>query len=183
MCPQVDRFVGHRTAGVQLDSGQCVIPSIFDSFQKTWQAGEVVENLNVRQLLQEANLRVTRPRMAVLNAVHAHPHSDTETIIAAARVELPELSHQTVYDSLRTLTAAGLLQRIQPAGSLPRYESHVGNNHHHVVCRSCNLIADVDCAVGDAFCLTPSDDHGFVIDTADVIYWGVCPSCSTSQHA
>lgn len=143
----------------------------------------MVTSLNVRQLLQEASLRVTRPRMAVLSAVHTHPHSDTETIIVAARAELPELSHQAVYDSLRTLTAAGLLRLIQPAGSLARYESHAGNNHHHIVCRPCGLIADVDCAVGETFCLTPSDDHGFVIDTADVIYWGVCPSCSTSQHA
>lgn len=143
----------------------------------------MVETLDDRQLLQEAKLRVTRPRMAVLSAVHTYPHSDTDAIIAAARAELPELSHQAVYDSLRTLTAAGLLRRIQPAGSLARYEFHVGDNHHHIVCRSCGLIADVDCAVGEAFCLTPSDDHGFVIDSADVIYWGVCPSCSTSQHS
>jgi len=142
----------------------------------------VVTALNVRQLLQGASLRVTRPRMAVLSAVQAHPHSDTEAVISAARAVLPELSHQTVYDSLRTLTAVGLLRCFQPAGSLARYEFHVENNHHHVVCLRCGFIADVDCAVGKASCLTPSNDHGFVIETADVIYWGLCPSC-TSGHS
>lgn len=92
---------------------------------------------------------------------------------------LPGLSHQTVYDSLRILTAAGLLRCFQPAGSLARYEFYVEDNHHHVVCRRCGFIADVDCAVGTASCLTPSNDHGFVIETADVIYWGLCPSCSS----
>ncbi|MBG6212250.1 Fur family ferric uptake transcriptional regulator [Cryobacterium sp. CAN_C2] len=117
-----------------------------------------------------------------MSAVHTHPHADTESIIGAARAVLPELSHQAVYDSLHTLTAVGLLRRIQPAGSRARYETRVENNHHHVVCRSCGLIADVDCVVGEAPCLTPSDDHGFVIETADVIFWGLCPTCSTSQR-
>lgn len=139
----------------------------------------VLTTLELQQLLRGANLRVTRPRMAVVGAVHANPHADTESIIAAARAVLPELSHQAVYDSLRTLTAAGLLRCFQPAGSLARYEFHIANNHHHVVCRSCGYIADVDCAVGKASCLTPSNDHGFVIETADVIYWGLCPSCSS----
>lgn len=130
-------------------------------------------------LLRGAALRVTRPRLAVLGAVHAHPHADTDSIIGAVRNELPEVSHQAVYDSLHTLTAAGLVRRIQPHGLVARYESRVGDNHHHVVCRSCGVIADVDCAVGHAPCLTASDDHGFVIDEAEVIYWGLCSDCST----
>ena len=128
-----------------------------------------------------ADLRVTRPRIAVLQAVHAHPHADTETIFAAVRTGLPEVSRQTVYDVLHALTDAGLIRRIQPSGSVARYESRVGDNHHHVVCRSCGAIADVDCAVGAAPCLTASDHNGFVLDEAEVIYWGRCPDCSTPR--
>jgi Fur family transcriptional regulator, stress-responsive regulator len=132
-------------------------------------------------MLRGADLRVTRPRLAVLGAVYAHPHADTDSIIRAVRQDLPEVSHQTVYDSLNALTAAGLVRRIQPSGSVARYESRVGDNHHHVVCRVCGVIADVDCAVGEAPCLDASDDNGFSIDEAEVIYWGLCPDCSTSQ--
>ncbi len=132
-------------------------------------------------MLRGAALRVTRPRVAVLSAVYAHPHADTDSIIRAVRTDLPEVSHQTVYDSLNALTTAGLVRRIQPSGSVARYESRVGDNHHHVVCRSCGVISDVDCAVGDAPCLTPSDHNGFAVDEAEVIYWGLCPDCSTSQ--
>jgi len=128
-------------------------------------------------MLRATPLRVTRPRLAVLAAVHAHPHADTDSIIGAVRRELPQVSHQAVYDVLRALTAAGLVRRIQPSGSVARYESRVGDNHHHVVCRSCGAIADVDCAVGEAPCLTASDDQGFWIDEAEVIYWGICPEC------
>lgn len=128
--------------------------------------------------LREAGLRVTRPRLAVLDAVRAHPHADTDSIIGAVREHLPEVSHQAVYDSLNTLTQSRLVRRIQPLGSVARYESRVGDNHHHVVCRSCGSIADVDCAVGDTPCLDASDHHGFVIDEAEVIYWGRCPRCS-----
>ncbi|MEV3905143.1 MULTISPECIES: Fur family transcriptional regulator [unclassified Mycobacterium] len=131
-------------------------------------------------MLRAAALRVTRPRLAVLGAVHALPHADTDSIIRAVRHDLPEVSHQAVYDSLSALTAVGLVRRIQPAGSVARYESRVGDNHHHVVCRGCGAIADVDCAVGEAPCLTASDDQGFVIDEAEVIYWGLCPECSTA---
>src|SRR6201991_2101797 len=134
-----------------------------------------------QQMLRGVALRVTRPRVAVLTAVHAHPHADTDSIIQAVRTDLPDVSHQAVYDSLSTLTAVGLVRRIQPSGSVARYESRVGDNHHHVVCRSCGVIADVDCAVGDAPCLTASDDNGFEIDEAEVIYWGLCPDCSTSR--
>jgi Fur family ferric uptake transcriptional regulator len=136
------------------------------------------------QLLRGAGLRVTRPRVAVLGAVHSHPHADTESIIGAVRGDLPEVSHQAVYDSLHTLTAAGLVRRIQPTGSVARYESRVDDNHHHVVCRSCGAIADVDCAVGHTPCLTASDDSGFTIDEAEVVYWGLCPTCTAvpTQH-
>ncbi|MEU5878903.1 Fur family transcriptional regulator [Spirillospora sp. NPDC047279] len=129
-------------------------------------------------MLRGSALRVTRPRVAVLSAVHAHPHADTDSIIGAVRRELPKVSHQAVYDSLHALTAAGLVRRIQPAGSVARYESRTGDNHHHVVCRSCGDVADVDCTVGEAPCLTASDDGGFSIDEAEITYWGLCPSCS-----
>jgi len=128
-------------------------------------------------------LRVTRPRVVVLGAVHTFPHADTESVIGAVRNELPGVSHQAVYDCLHALTAAGLVRRIQPHGLVARYESRVGDNHHHVVCRSCGVIADVDCAVGHAPCLTASDDHGFVIDEAEVIYWGLCSDCSTARSS
>jgi Fur family transcriptional regulator, stress-responsive regulator len=136
-------------------------------------------------MLRGATLRVTRPRVAVLTAVHAHPHADTDSIIRAVRADLPDVSHQAVYDSLSTLTTAGLVRRIQPSGSVARYESRVGDNHHHVVCRSCGVIADVDCAVGEAPCLIASDDDGslagFSIDEAEVIYWGLCPDCAAAR--
>ena len=135
--------------------------------------------------LRAAALRVTRPRIAVMEAVHAHPHADTETIFGAVRAGLPEVSRQAVYDVLNALTAVGLVRRIQPSGSVARYESRIDDNHHHVVCRSCGVIADVDCAVGEAPCLTASENgdvlDGFVLDEAEVIYWGLCPDCSAKQ--
>ena len=133
------------------------------------------------QLLRDAALRVTRPRLAVLRAVHADPHADTDTLIGAVRADLGEVSHQAVYDVLRALTTAGLVRRIQPTGSVARYEARVGDNHHHVVCRSCGTVADVDCAVGDVPCLTASEDHGYAIDEAEVVYWGICPDCSETR--
>lgn len=135
------------------------------------------------RMLRGAALRVTRPRLAVLTAVHRNPHSDTDSIIGVVRDDLGEVSHQAVYDVLRALNAAGLVRRIQPAGSVARYESRTGDNHHHVVCRSCGVIADVDCAVGATPCLTPSDGHGIAIDEAEVIYWGLCPDCATAQSS
>lgn len=143
----------------------------------------MVATSGFEQMLREVELRVTRPRLAVLGAVHANPHADTDSIIGTVRESLPAVSHQAVYDSLHTLTAAGLLRRIQPTGSVARYESRVGDNHHHVVCRACGRIADVDCAVGQAPCLTASNDHGFVIDEAEVIHWGLCPECSTIHRS
>lgn len=131
-------------------------------------------------LLRSGGLRVTRPRLAVLRAVREHPHADTETTITAARALAPEVSHQAVYDSLHRMTASGLLRCIQPKGSTARYETRRGDNHHHVVCRVCGAIRDVDCALGAAPCLTPSDDHGFAIEAAEVVYWGVCPECAAA---
>jgi Fur family transcriptional regulator, stress-responsive regulator len=135
------------------------------------------------QLLRGAELRVTRPRVAVLTAVHDHPHADTDTIIEAARADVGEVSRQAVYDVLRALNEAGLVRRIEPSGSVARYESRVGDNHHHVVCRSCGAMADVDCAVDETPCLTASDDHGYAIDEAEVIYWGYCPGCAAAGAA
>ncbi|MEU7907079.1 Fur family transcriptional regulator [Actinoplanes sp. NPDC049118] len=132
-------------------------------------------------MLRGAALRVTRPRVAVLSAVHTHPHADTDSIIGAVRRDLPEVSHQAVYNTLHALTAARLVRRIQPSGSVARYEARVGDNHHHIVCRSCGLIADVDCAVGEAPCLEASDDSGFSIDEAEVVFWGLCPACSRNS--
>jgi Fur family transcriptional regulator, stress-responsive regulator len=129
-------------------------------------------------MLRGAALSVTRARMAVLSAVHAHPHADTDSILSAVRATYPGVSHQAVYDVLRALTAAGLVRRIEPSGSVARYEARVGDNHHHLVCRSCGLIVDVDCAVGEKPCLEASTDHGFSIDEAEVIYWGRCAGCS-----
>ena len=133
------------------------------------------------EMLRGASLRVTRPRLAVLAAVHDHPHADTDSIIGVVRAELGDVSTQAVYDVLRALTDAGLVRRIEPAGSVARYESRVADNHHHVVCRSCGAVADVDCAVGHTPCLTASDDHGYSIDEAEVTYWGLCPTCSTAR--
>lgn len=135
--------------------------------------------------LRGADLRVTRPRVAVLEAVHGDPHADTETIFGAVRSVLPEVSRQAVYDVLAALTTVGLVRKIHPPGSAARYEARVGDNHHHLVCRSCGTIADIDCAVGEAPCLTPADladtFDGFVVDEAEVVYWGYCPDCSVEQ--
>lgn len=129
--------------------------------------------------LRRVELRVTRPRMAVLAAVHEHPHADTDSIIDVVRRDLGEVSTQAVYDVLRALTSAGLVRRLQPPGSVARYEPQTADNHHHVVCRTCGEIADVPCAVGAAPCLTAGVDHGYEIDEAEVIFWGRCPECTT----
>jgi Fur family ferric uptake transcriptional regulator len=137
---------------------------------------------DAESLLRSASLRVTRPRVAVLIAVHERPHADTKTLIGAARGDLGAVSHQAIYDVLRVLADAGLLRRIQPAGSVARYEARVGDNHHHVVCRECGSISDVHCAVAAATCLHPSDQAGFSIDEAEITYWGRCPACTTPQQ-
>ena len=136
---------------------------------------------NLESSLRAVGLRVTRPRLAVLDAVCAQPHLDTQALIAAARARLGSVSHQAVYDVLRALVTAGLVRSIEPQGLEARYEARVGDNHHHVVCRNCGAIADVDCATGAAPCLTPSADAGFVVDEAEVLFWGRCPSCAAGS--
>jgi Fur family ferric uptake transcriptional regulator len=128
--------------------------------------------------LRSAHLRITRPRIAVLGEVYAHPHADVETIAAAARARLGSVSTQTVYDVLRVLTDVGLVRHIELAGSAARFEARVGDNHHHLVCRHCGVIEDVDCAIGQAPCLEPSDRRGFAVDEAEVTYWGSCSACT-----
>jgi len=129
------------------------------------------------ELLREHGVTVTAQRVAVLSAVSRLPHSTADEVGEAARREIGSISRQSVYDALGVLVDAGLVRRIQPIGSAARYEDRVGDNHHHVICRGCGALADVDCAVGSAPCLTASDDRGFVIDEADVAYWGWCPDC------
>jgi Fur family ferric uptake transcriptional regulator len=135
--------------------------------------------------LRAAGLRVTRPRLAVLGAVRDRPHADTGSVIEGVRAHAPGVSHQAVYDCLGALTDAGLLRRIQPAGSVARYELRVGDNHHHLVCRSCGDVTDVDCAVGAAPCLAAplgaAAGGGFVVDEAEVIYWGRCARCAATH--
>lgn len=129
------------------------------------------------ELLKSCGLRVTRQRLALVDALHDAPHSDTATVLTMVREELPSVSHQAVYDGLAALTEAGAVRRIQPAGSVARYELRVGDNHHHLVCRQCGAIEDVDCAVGTTPCLTAADERSYAIDEAEVNYWGLCPSC------
>jgi Fur family ferric uptake transcriptional regulator len=137
---------------------------------------------NFEGMLRGVALRVTRPRVAVLSAVHDHPHADTDSIIGVVRADLGAVSHQAVYGVLRALTAAGLVRRFQPTGSVVRDAARVGDHHHHVVCRSCGAIADVDCAV-DTACLTAAVGSGYDIDEAEVIYWGRCPECVAAPSA
>jgi Fur family transcriptional regulator, stress-responsive regulator len=138
----------------------------------------VPATVDYEEMLRGAELRVTRPRIAVLGAVFANPHADTASLIEGVRGEIGEVSPQAVYDVLHALTDAGLVRKIEPAGSVARYESRVADNHHHVICRGCGAIADVDCAVGHTPCLNASDTHGFTIDEAEVVYWGTCPACA-----
>jgi Fe2+ or Zn2+ uptake regulation protein len=135
---------------------------------------------DAESLLRATALRVTKPRLAVLAAVHAHPHADTDAIVQAVRTTLGPVPHQTVYGVLHALTGVGLVRRIEPAGSPARYEARVGDNHHHVVCRSCGAVEDVDCAVDETPCLQASDPQGFTIDEAEVTYWGRCPACQSA---
>jgi len=134
----------------------------------------------IAEELRGAGLRVTAARVALLQTVRDGDHLGVEAIAAGVRDRIGHISLQAVYEALHALTAAGLVGRIEPAGSPARFEGRVADNHHHVVCRSCGVVADVDCAVGEAPCLTASDDHGFSVDEAQVIYWGLCPDCSTA---
>src|SRR5580658_911064 len=133
--------------------------------------------------LRGAGLRVTAVRVALLETVRHGDHLGVEAVAAGVRVRVGHVSLQAVYEALHALTAAGLVRRIEPAGGPARFEGRVGDNHHHVVCRSCGVVADVDCAVGEAPCLTASDDHGFSIGEAEVVYWGLCPGCSTARSS
>ncbi|MBT2410547.1 MULTISPECIES: Fur family transcriptional regulator [unclassified Streptomyces] len=131
--------------------------------------------------LRGAGLRVTAARVALLETVRRGDHLDVEAITAGVRDRVGHISVPAVYEALHALTRAGLVRRVEPAGSPARFEGRVGDNHHHVVCRACGAVADVDCAVGHAPCLTASDDHGFTVDEAEVTYWGLCPACSSHQ--
>jgi Fur family ferric uptake transcriptional regulator len=155
---------------------------LLDLFKNVGLTAVVPSASDLEGMLRDVGLRVTKPRVAVLTAVYDHPHADTDSLREATRQQLPTVSHQTVYDVLRALSVAGLLRRIEPAGSVARYEARVGDNHHHLVCRSCGDIVDVDCAVGETPCLTASEDHGYEIDEAEVVYWGQCPRCAASDE-
>jgi Fur family transcriptional regulator, stress-responsive regulator len=133
--------------------------------------------------LRGAGLRVTAARVALLEAVRDGDHLGVESLASGVRDRVGHISLQAVYEALHALTGAGLIRRIEPPGSPARFEGRVGDNHHHLVCRSCGAVTDVDCAVGEAPCLTASDDHGYSIDEAEVIYWGLCPDCSTASNS
>lgn len=136
----------------------------------------------VENLLKAANLRLTAPRLAVLEVLEDEgKHQDAEFIVDAARKRIGSLSRQAVYDNLNALVAAGIIRRIEPAGRPALYETRIGDNHHHLICRRCHSTVDIDCALGSAPCLQPSDDHGFVIDEAEVVYWGLCPACQQNE--
>ncbi|MEP2777626.1 MAG: Fur family transcriptional regulator [Luteolibacter sp.] len=132
-------------------------------------------------LLRERGVAVTAQRIAVLEAVASHPHATADTIAGYVRGKIGTISKQAVYDSLGTLSERGLIRRIQPSGSPALYEDRVGDNHHHLICRVCSATVDIDCAVGEAPCLHVAENHGYEIDEAEVIYWGVCPACRTQK--
>ena len=133
-------------------------------------------------VLRQRGLRVTPQRLAVLRAVSDVPHVTADLVADQARVEIGSISTQAVYNALADLTERGLVRRIQPAGSPARYEDRVGDNHHHLICRVCDRMLDVDCAVGERPCLTAAEDHGYEIDEAEVIYWGRCPECAAAER-
>ena len=135
---------------------------------------------DAKALLRRHGLRVTDKRLAVLQAVSEHPHATTDDIYQAVRAQVGAISQQAVYDALASCTDKGLLRRIEPAGSPARYENRVGDNHHHLVCRTCNRMVDVECAVGATPCLTAADDAGYEIEEAEVVYWGRCPDCAAT---
>ena len=137
----------------------------------------------VEELLRANGLQITAQRLAMMRVVSTNPHSTADELAEEVRSAIGSISRQTVYDTLGALVETNLVRRIQPAGSAARYEDRVNDNHHHVICRECNIMFDVDCAVGDVPCLTAADDHGFVIDEAEVIYWGRCKSCQAAATA
>ena len=143
--------------------------------------GDVATGQPVAERIRAAGLRVTVQRVAVLEALDAIPHADVDAVLTEVRAGT-DISTQAVYDVLAAFTRAGLVRRIEPAGSPARFETRVDDNHHHVVCRRCGATADIDCAVGAAPCLDPGSAHGFLVDEAEVTYWGLCPDCATTSH-
>jgi len=141
--------------------------------------GVMKSDMTPEDLLRSRGLRITRPRLAVMEVLGEGGHFEVDQLAVLVRQRLDSVSTQALYDVLGALARAGLARRIEPAGSPALYERRVGDNHHHVVCRGCGAIGDVDCAVGSAPCLDPSNDHGFVIDEAEVTFWGLCPACRT----
>jgi len=144
-----------------------------------WFDARVPETIDIDQLLRHHGVHVTAQRLSIMRALSARPHATADDLTDDVRAVLGTISRQAVYDSLGVLVDKGIIRRIQPSGSPARYEDRVGDNHHHLICRRCALMCDVDCAVGEVPCLIASDDHGFTIDEAEVIYWGLCPSCAS----
>ena len=137
--------------------------------------------MDPKQQLRSSGLHVTAQRLAILRAVGSHPHATAEDILEMVRAEIGTISKQAVYDGLSVMSDKGIIRRIQPAGSPARFEDRVGDNHHHLICRGCSLMFDIDCAVGYTPCLTADHDHGFVIDEAEVVYWGYCAACVSER--
>ncbi|MCH2156992.1 MAG: transcriptional repressor [Opitutales bacterium] len=137
--------------------------------------------INSADLLKSYGLSVTAQRLAVIDALTQSPHATADEVFVVVKAHIGSISRQSVYNALNTLSDQGAIRRFQPAGSAARFENRVGDNHHHVVCRKCGVTEDVDCAVGYAPCLQPSNDHGFIIDEAEVVYWGICPSCQEEE--
>ncbi len=156
-----------------------LVPNL-DTVQSPRYAGEVTDA--PADLLREQGIQVTAQRLAVMRAVAAHPHSTADAVTEIARAEIGAISRQSVYDALGVLADTGLIRRIQPIGSPALYEGRVNDNHHHLVCRGCGGVVDVDCEVGYTPCLTAADDHGYVIDEAEVVYWGLCPECASGTN-
>jgi len=141
---------------------------------------QITEPQSVDQQLRDHGIQITAQRIAILEAVASHPHATTEEVTEGVRANIGSISRQAVYDTLGIFVEKNLIRRIQPSGSVARYEDRVGDNHHHLVCRGCGVVFDIDCAVGSTPCLVADDDHGFEIDEAEVVYWGVCPTCRAS---
>jgi len=145
-------------------------------------SGLTVDPAQLRAQLRSAGLRVTSPRLSVLAALAELPHSDADTVFRSVAKQLPTTSIQAVYNVLGALTDAGILRRIEPAGSSALYERRTDDNHHHLICSSCRIVIDIDCAIGEAPCLQPSQTHGFALTEAEVTFWGLCPSCQSGQQ-
>ena len=151
--------------------------TVTDALEQATHARGPIEQSSIEQQLRGCGLQVTAQRLAVMEAVTSNSHATTEELTEVVRGKIGSISRQAVYDTLGIFADKGLIRRIQPTGSVARYEDRVGDNHHHLVCRGCGLIFDIDCAVGSTPCLTADDDRGFEIDEAEVVYWGRCPEC------